>query len=76
VGDSERARTEVPREQTPQMPARHAEAGGQAFHVAIVAHSGRQRRHGRYPASLAAAAVGKKVTFSLFGVFAGHIGRQ
>jgi hypothetical protein len=40
------------------------------------AHSGRQRRHGRYPASLAAAAVGKKVTFSLFGVFAGHIGRQ
>jgi hypothetical protein len=37
VGDSERARTEVPREQTPQMPARHAEAGGQAFHVAIVA---------------------------------------
>jgi hypothetical protein len=40
------------------------------------AHSGRHLRHGRNPASLAAAAVGKKRTFSLFGMFAGQIGRQ
>ena len=38
--------------------------------------SGRQRRQGRKPASCAAAADGKKMTFSGFGVRAGQIGRQ
>jgi hypothetical protein len=38
--------------------------------------SGRQRKQGRNPASSAAAAVGKKRTFSRFGVGAGQIGRQ
>ena len=38
--------------------------------------SGRQRRQGRKPASCAAAAVGKKTTFSGRGVRAGQIGRQ
>jgi len=40
------------------------------------AHSGRHRRHGRKPASPAAAALGKNRTFSLFGALAGQIGRQ
>jgi len=38
--------------------------------------SGRHRRHGRNPASSAAAAHGKNRTFSRFGVRAGQIGRQ
>jgi hypothetical protein len=38
--------------------------------------SGRQRRQGRKPASCAAAAVGKKMTFFDSGVRAGQIGRQ
>ena len=38
------------------------------------AHSGRQRKHGRNPASPAAAALGKNRTFSLFGEFAGQTG--
>jgi hypothetical protein len=38
--------------------------------------SGRQRKHGRKPASCAAAADGKKRTFSRLGVRAGQIGRQ
>ena len=40
------------------------------------AAAGLQRRQGRNPASLAAAALGKKRTFSLRGAFAGQIGRQ
>ena len=40
------------------------------------AHSGRQRRQGRNPASSAAAAVEKNRMFSLFGALAGQIGRQ
>ena len=38
--------------------------------------SGRQRRHGRKPASCAEAAEGKNVTFFDCGVRAGQIGRQ
>jgi hypothetical protein len=38
--------------------------------------SGRQRRHGRYPASCAAAADEKKVQFSYFAVRAGQTVRQ
>jgi hypothetical protein len=38
--------------------------------------SGRQRRHGRNPASCAAAAEGWKTTFLVCGVRAGQIGRQ
>ena len=38
--------------------------------------SGRQRRHGRKPASAAAAADGKYRTFFGFGCGAGHTGRQ
>ncbi len=38
--------------------------------------SGRQRRQGRKPAPCAAAAEGKKRTFSRLGVRAGQIGRQ
>ncbi len=39
-------------------------------------HSGRQRRHGRKPASDAAAAVGKYCTLLSFAVRAGQIDRQ
>ena len=38
--------------------------------------SGRQRRQGRYPASWAAAAQGRKMQFSRRGVRAGQTGRQ
>jgi hypothetical protein len=38
--------------------------------------SGRQRRHGRKPASCAAAAELWKEQYSNFGVRAGHMGRQ
>jgi len=38
--------------------------------------SGRQRRHGRKPASCAAAALGKNAQLARFGVRAGQIGRQ
>jgi len=38
--------------------------------------SGRQRKHGRNPASCAAAAVWKNRTFSRLGVGAGQNGRQ
>ena len=47
---------------------RHASRSGEL--------SGRQRRHGRNPASCAAAAVGTNVQFSSFGGRAGQIGRQ
>jgi hypothetical protein len=40
------------------------------------ADSGRHRRHGRNPASCAAAAELKKRQFSNFGLRAGQIGRQ
>ena len=38
--------------------------------------SGRHRRHARYPAACAAAAVRWKLTFCALGVVAGHDGRQ
>jgi hypothetical protein len=39
-------------------------------------HSGRQRKHGRNPASVAAAALGKYRTFLSFTVGTGQLGRQ
>src|SRR5690606_4132026 len=47
-----------------------------AFTSAAILSLGRQRRHGRKPADSASATVEKNTTFSCFGIFDLHDGRQ